>query len=110
MDYDVIICLWMVIILLFDKEFKFRLNNNWDFDNYGVVFGKEFEFEGELVVGFNNFKVLKVSLYVIIMNLINVGKYFYSMVEIIIELLSVEMVLLGSYQGWDVIKDDCYKV
>ncbi|MCD8257013.1 MAG: SusF/SusE family outer membrane protein [Bacteroides uniformis] len=112
MEYDTTTRLWTVVTPLLDKEFKFRANNDWEF-NYGAEEGKLSELAGNLVAGGQNFKVVKASPYIITLNLTNAGKYTYSMEETTIELSSSAMTLPGSYQsgdGWKPEADDCYKV
>lgn len=109
-EYDATTRLWKQTVILLDKEFKFRANDDWAF-NYGPEADKVSELSGNLVAGSEkNFKVVKASAYIVTLNLTDAGKYTYSMEETTVEQSSAAMTLPGSYQDWKPEADNCYKI
>lgn len=110
MEYDKDTRLWTIITSLVENDFKFRANNNWNY-NYGAISDdKVSEISGELKAGGPNLKIPKTHAYKVILNLTEAGRYSYSYEETEVVLSSSFMTLPGSYQGWNPTGEDCYKV
>lgn len=93
MDFDAETGVWTAVTSLTDGEFKFRANGGWDI-NLGAG-------EDGLSYGGDNLKVPAAHAYIVTLNLVNAGKYTYSLEETEIELSSEYLTVPGSFNGWN---------
>lgn len=95
MDFDEATGIWTAISSFTAGEFKFRANSGWDI-NYGK--GDE---EFSLAPGGDNFVIEKAHAYIVKLNLVNAGKYTYSIEETEIELSSASLTIPGTFNDWN---------
>ncbi len=93
MDFDAKTGVWTAVTSLTDGEFKFRANGGWDINLGGSA--------DNLTYGGDNLKVPAAHAYIVTLNLVNAGKYTYTMEETEIELSSEFLTVPGSFNGWN---------